>query len=142
MGATTTRTKVFLRILKSVLQLFLNILFYVLVVFAIMKLSTAAFEFSYQVFGNVIVEEAPGTDVEIKIQEGESSSSIARKLAVQKLVVNQYSFYLRAKLTTGSDKPILPGKYTLNTSMNYDDILSIITDKDAGKAKEDTETTE
>jgi UPF0755 protein len=142
MGATTTRTKVFLRILKSVLQLFLNILFYVLVVFAIMKLSTAAFEFSYQVFGNVVVEEAPGTDVEIKIQEGESSSSIARKLAVQKLVVNQYSFYLRAKLTTGSDKPILPGNYTLNTSMNYDDILSIITDKDAGVAKEDTETTE
>lgn len=142
MGATTTRTKVFLRILKSVLQLFLNILFYVLVVFAIMKLSTAAFEFSYQVFGNVVVEEAPGTDVEIKIQEGESSSSIARKLAVQKLVVNQYSFYLRAKLTTGSDKPILPGNYTLNTSMNYDDILSIITDKDAGIAKEDMETTE
>jgi UPF0755 protein len=142
MGATSTRTKVFFKILKSVLQLFLNILFYVLVVLAIMKLSTAAFEFSYQVFGNVVVEEAPGTDVEIKIQEGESTSSIARKLAVQKLVVNQYSFYLRTKLTTGSDKPILPGSYTLNTSMNYDDILAIITDMDAGKLKEDTEAAE
>jgi UPF0755 protein len=142
MGTTSTKTKTFLTILKSILQLFLNIIFYVLVVLAIMELSTQAFHFSYQVFGNVITEEAPGRDIDVSIQKGESTSSIARKLALQKLVVNQYSFFLRAKLTTSSKKPILPGSYVLNTSMNYDDILEIITDIDAGKHQDETESTE
>lgn len=139
MGTASTKTRVFFRVLKGVLQLLLNIIFYVLVVLAVMELSKAAYNFSYQIFGNVVVEEAPGTEVKVEIQQGESTSSVARKLAVKRIAVNEYSFYLRAKFTTGSDKPILPGEYVLNTSMNYDEILEVITDAEAGQKEESGE---
>lgn len=142
MGSSPTKIKVFFAILKGVLQLLLNIIFYALVVLIILELSTAGYKFSYQIFGDVAVEEAPGQDIIVQIQEGESTRSIARKLELKKLVVNQYSFYLRAKMTTGDKKPILPGTYTLNTSMNYDAILATITDIEAGKINDDDVSTE
>jgi Predicted periplasmic solute-binding protein len=137
MGATT-RTKVILNIAKYLLQLFLNIIFYVLVIMATIELSKSVYVFSYQIFGNVAVQEKPGQDITVHIKKGESTMSISRKLETQKIIVNKYSFFIRAKLTLSSEKPILPGTYTLNTSMNYDKILETIT----GQKKEEKESTE
>ena len=80
----------------------------------------------YQIFGEVSVQKAPGTDLEFTINEGESTMAIAQRLEYGKLVVNKYSFYIRAKLDTAG-AGILPGTYELNTSMTYGEILSVIT---------------
>lgn len=113
--------------ISIVIQILLNILFYVVLVMLVIKVSTATYGFAYQIFGNVTVSEAPGELVTIEISEGESTKSIAKKLETNGLVVNKDSFYVRAKLTTGAKKPILPGTYTLNSSMTYDEILAVLT---------------
>lgn len=97
---------------------------------AILKLSTEAYEFTYQIYGAVAVEEAPGAYREVAIDKGESTMNIASKLELNKLVKNKYSFYLRAKL---SNSIILPGTYTLNSSMTYNEIFDIITNQDTNK---------
>lgn len=113
--------------ISIVIQLFLNILFYVALVMAIVRVSGWVYDFSYQIFGNVTMDAAPGSLATIEIAEGESTREIANDLAKNALIVNADSFYARAKLTTGAKKPILPGSYTLNSSMTYDEILAVLT---------------
>lgn len=125
MTLKTARTKVALNITSFVLHLFLNILFYVFVIFAITKLSTIAYDFAYEVFGNVALEEAPGRNVTIQIKKGESTMNVSTKLEVNRVIVNRYSFYLKAKLT---QKNLMPGTFIVNSSQNYEEILTNITD--------------
>ena len=114
---------------RIVLGIILSVIFYVLVIIFISRFCRSVYDFGYQIFGNVSVTDAPGTDIDFTIKESESTMSVAAKLEYNKLVVNKYSFYIRAQLSaSGEGSPILPGTYELNTSMNYDEILSVITD--------------
>lgn len=122
----TRNTKTMLNVVKTILSIVLTVIFYLLIVLTIYKLSSVTYDFMYQVFGEVSVQEAPGTDVEFTISEGESTMSVAKRLEYAKLVVNQYSFLIRTKLDT-SGGGIMPGTYELNTSMSYGEILSVIT---------------
>lgn len=134
-GKVSTRrmlgaTKVFMGILLSGI-------FYLLVVIGISKACDIVYDFSYQVFGEVRVQEAPGADVEFVINDNESVMQIASRLERAKLAVNRYSFYIRAKLAASGKggESIKPGSYELNTSMTYGEVLSIITG--SGEDKEE-----
>lgn len=132
----SNQTKVILNATKFVMHLFLNVIFYILVIMLIAKCSTSAYRFAYQIFGNVTVETGEGRDVEIQIIKGESTKKIAAKLERSRIVVNQYSFFIKAKLTKQNIKP---GVYKVNTAMNYDQIFQVITDESKRLDKE-TET--
>ncbi len=129
-----------LKSVKIMLGIILSVIFYVLVIILVSRFCGSVYDFGYQIFGNVSVTDAPGTDVEFTISESESTMSIAKKLEYNKLVVNKYSFYIRAQLSaSGEGSPILPGTYELNTSMNYDEILSVITDYSQNTAQDGEE---
>lgn len=113
-----------LKILSFIIRMLLNIIFYIAVIYFIAKISQLTYNFTYQIFGQVTKEEAPGRDVEIGIKKGESTMNVASKLEVNRVIVNKYSFYVKAKL---KKYVIMPGVYTVNTSMTYDEIFSIIT---------------
>ena len=49
--------------------------------------------------------------------------SIASKLEMNRVIDNKYSFYLRAKLFQSNIKT---GKYVVNASMTYGEILDVI----------------
>lgn len=117
-----------LHVVLGILYLMLNVVFYAVVFLVAKNLCTSTYHYAYQIFGNVSVTEAPGTDVEVTIEKGSGSMDIATMLERKRLVVNRYTFFIRTKLTIGKEHPIYPGKYMLNTSMCYDDILKIITD--------------
>lgn len=120
-------TKTVVHGIGVIIQILFNILFYVVLVMLVVKASTWTYDFAYQIFGNVTVDSAPGELATIEIKEGEGTRTIAADLEKNGLVVNKDSFYIRAKLTTGAKKPILPGTYTLNSSMTYDEILAVLT---------------
>lgn len=135
----TSTAKLILKITGAILRLFLNILFYVIVVLVIIKAGTYTYNFAYQLFGSVAVEAEPGRDIEFQIMKGESTMVIANKLEVSNLVVDKYSFYVKTKL---KEYDIMPGTFILNTSMDYDDILKVITDINNSIATEETVETE
>ncbi len=139
MAQKALNTRSVLAGIKIVMSIVLSVMFYALVIVAISKMCTTTYSFMYQIFGNVTAQAVPGNDVEFTINEGEATLSVASKLEQSRLIVNKYSFYIRAQLTAAGDggSPIIPGTYQLNTSMSYDEILSIITDYGADERKED-----
>lgn len=136
MSARTTRMKVVLNITNLVLHLFLNILFYVFIIFAITRLSIVAYDFTYQIFGSKTLEQAPGRDVTIQIKKGESTKNISAKLELNRVIENKHSFFVKTKLM---DYNLLPGTYIVNSSMTYSEILSVITDPRMNLEKQVTE---
>lgn len=136
MNARVSKAKVVLNVTSFILHVFINIIFYVLVILLIMKLSTVAYDFSYQIFGDVTVESQPGRERKVQIKKGESTLDISKKLEINKLIVNKYSFYVKAKITK---RLIMPGTYMINSSMTYDEIFDVIGDLGAS---EDDKTTE
>ncbi len=129
MAAVSNRTKSMLGTLKVIVQVVFNILMYTLIILVAIQLCTAVYHFSYQIFGSVTVEDAPGTDMAFEIESGEGTMELATDLESKGLIADKYTFYVRAKISTGSRKPILPGAYKLNTSMAYDEIISVITNE-------------
>lgn len=128
-------SKVILKISTTVLNVCLNIMFYVIVVMLIVRVCQYAYDFSYQVFGSMPKDAEPGYNVEIQILKGESTMNIANKLETHKVIINKYSFYIKTKL---KDYNIMPGTFVLSTSMDYDEILAVITDSTKSIAGEET----
>ncbi len=118
-------TNAALSMLWFVIHVILNIFFYIFVIFVIYRASIFVYDFCYQVFGDTVVDEAPGVNVEIVIPDGTSTMELASKLEMNRLIKNRYSFYIKVKLL---GYKILAGTYHLNTSMTYDEIIDTITD--------------
>jgi UPF0755 protein len=134
MAANTTSAKATLKITSFILRLLMNIIFYILVIILIVNVSKKAYEFTYQLYGPVSVEEKPGREIIFQINKGESTMDIASKLEINRAIVNKYSFYLKTKL---QNLNIMPGTYVINSSMTYREILDIITDYSASIVQED-----
>ncbi len=114
----------FLKTAKGILRLLINLALLLIIIYAVLNVSRVIYNTSYNIFGNTGVTEGEGIDVFIKVEQGESTMNVARKLEQNKVIDNPYSFYIHAKLKEYS---IMPGTFALNTSMNYDEIFAIIT---------------
>ncbi len=135
MTSKPTSTQLVLKITSFILRLLLNILFYTIVVILIARASKITYDFCYQIFGQVTASQEPGRDIEIRIDKGESTMNVAGNLELKRIIVNKYSFYVKAKLKKHT---IMPGTYTLNTSMTYDEIFAVITVPSEEEADSDT----
>lgn len=124
MTASRRTGRIVLNIFGVVIHIFLNIIFYMVIVYLVIKASHYAYDFAYQVFGSVSVTKNSGYTAEVTIGKGESTMEVANMLDAKKIIVNKYSFYLRAKLTKQN---ILPGTYKVSSDMDYDRIFKVIT---------------
>lgn len=112
-----------LKVVRAALIVILNIIFYGLVVFAGIQLVHYMYGFAYETLGDTSVELPPGQEKEITVEGSQSEFEIAEALEEQDLVKNKYSFYLRMQLQKEKGSTLEPGRYTLNTSMSYEEIL-------------------
>ena len=133
------QSRTVLKYLRMVFSILFSILFYAVVAVGIGAISTRAYDFTYAIFGSQVMEAKPGHDVEFTIKKGETTSEVAGQLELSRLVANRQTFYIRAKLTSDESNPIMPGTYRLNTSMNYQEILDVITDSTQALEEEDDE---
>ncbi len=124
MAAGRRTGRIVLSIFGVVIHIFLNIIFYMVIVYMVIKASNYAYDFAYQVFGSVSVTQNSGYTAKVTIGKGESTMEVAKILDAKKLIKNKYSFYLRAKLTKQN---ILPGTYKVSSDMDYDQIFKVIT---------------
>lgn len=112
-----------LKVARFILHLLLNIVFYLVIIYGVAKAGTEIYDISYQVFGSKGGPEATAKEVQVQIGKGEATMNVARKLEQSKVIDNKYSFYLNAKLM---ERMIMPGTHTLNTSMNFNDIFTVL----------------
>lgn len=116
-----------LKFLCRGLLLLVNILVFLFIIFILFHACRAFYNFGYEIYGPVVVEEAPGTDKEFSVSKGESMHKVADTLYNKGLIAKKYSFYVRTRLMDKDEIKLKPGIYTLNTSMGYEEILDILT---------------
>lgn len=121
---------------KFFIHIILTVIFYGIVIVAVCRLGTMAYNFTYPIFGDATVTTTSGKDVTITITKNESLSSIIEDLEKKHVIDNGASFYIRCKLSLTKYKTIIPGTYTLNTSQNYGEILDILTATDEENTEE------
>ncbi len=134
MSSSSTSIKITLRISSFILRFLLNVIFFVLVIAFVIYGSRKAFDFTYQLYGPVSLDEEPGRTVPIKINKGESTMDVAAKLELNRVIADKYSFYVKTKI---HKKVIMPGTYLVNSSMTYDEVLDIITDYSKSEVREE-----
>lgn len=103
----------------------LNILMVILVVFVVIQLAATAYNLGYRVFTEPAMDESPGRDVLVEIEQNMSDFDLGMELEEKGLVENHLLFTIQLKLSSYK-KDIKPGLYTLNTSMTAKELMQVM----------------
>lgn len=103
----------------------LNTLLMILVVFIVIQLAAAAYNLGYRVFTEPAMDESPGRDVMVEIEQNMSDFDLGIELEEKGLVENHLLFTIQLKLSSYK-KDIKPGLYTLNTSMTAKELMQVM----------------
>ncbi len=108
---------------------FVSISFSVLVILVVFigvfKASTFCYDFGYRIFSEPAVSSAPGTEVVVQIEESDSAFDIGKKLEEKGLVRDSELYVAQYYLSAYVDK-LIPGTYTLNTSMKTKEMMLVM----------------
>ena len=113
--------------IRFLLALCVNLLLMILVCYGVGTACLQGYHFCYEIFGAVVVEDAPGTEQLFRVNETDTMRDIADRLEQENLIVNSRSFYIRTKLMDPETVVLRPGEYMLNTSMTYEEIINQMT---------------
>ena len=94
-----------------------------------------AYSFGVAIFDEKSMDyEGSGYDVAVLIPEGASNSDVAEILEENGLIDSKLLFTVQLKLSDYSNS-IVPGIYTLNTSMKPTEIMQILSPEDTSEDK-------
>lgn len=99
-----------------------------LVVYGTLSMSFKAYDFGYRIFTETPIDEEPGINVEITIEESMSAKAIGKLLEKKGLIRDAGLFVAQYKLSAYSGE-IVPGTYTLNTSQTPKEMMIIMADQ-------------
>ncbi len=123
--------------IKQVLLAILNMVFRlsisVIVVMLVYRAAMYAYHFGYMVFADATMEVSPGRDVSITVETDDDIMDIGETLERRGLISDAKIFLVQAVLLEYKDN-LLPGVYTLNTSMTSEEMLEVM----AAVAEEET----
>ena len=117
-----------------------------LIIIAIVCISNyakKAYDFGYRVFAEEPMSAPPGRDISFVVGNDDSQSDIYQMLEDKGIIRDHTLFSIQKKLSVYKDD-IKPGSYTLNTSMNSDEILEVLVGKENpdGEAESEEEYSE
>ncbi len=130
MSQNVQSRKYVLLLLRGSLYLLVNIMLVIVIIYGTFYMCHSGYNFCYGIFGPVVVEEPPGSDKEFEVRDSDDMFDVATRLKEDNIITDNYAFYIRTKLMD-TDKTILKtGVYTLNTSMDYETIINMLTFKE------------
>jgi len=112
-----------------------------LLVLFIVRIGEKAYDFGYRVFAEESMEPAPGRDIEVVITQDKGAYDIGKMLEEKGLIRDAKLFYVQEKLSSYKGKT-KPGNYTLNTSMQAEEMLKTISAIEVSEEASTTEETE
>lgn len=117
----------------TILSVSVRTCIFALVVVFLYFFGRKAYSFGTAVFDEKSMdEEGRGYDVAVMIPENASDAEIAEILKESGLIEDKFLFRVQLKLSDYS-KSIVPGVYTLNTSMKPTEIMQVISPETKGK---------
>ncbi len=109
----------------SVLYRVTKILMAIVIVMMVYIGALTAYDFGYRIFAEEPISVAPGKEVVVVIEEGMGTSEIADMLEAQGVIRDALIFKIQNKMSHYSEG-FLAGTYMLNTSMNNDEIMAVL----------------
>lgn len=109
----------------SALYRLTRILLAVVVIMIVYIGALTAYDLGYRIFAEKPVSTAPGKEVVFVVDEGMSTSAVAEALEAQGIIRDAFIFKIQNKLSHYSSG-FKAGAYTLNTSMDNDEIMAIL----------------
>ena len=110
-----------------------SVLILLVIFIGVFKASAFCYDFGYRIFTEKPMESAPGRDVVVQIDTDDSAFVIGKMLE-QKGLVRDSSLYVAQYYLSAYVNDLLPGTYTLNTSMTTKEMLIVMS-----TAEKDTE---
>ncbi len=128
--------------LKQVFVALLNMIFRLtiscIVVVLIYRAAMYSYHFGYMVFADATMEVSPGRDVSITVEMDDEIMDIGETLERRGLISDAKIFWVQAFLLEYKDK-LVPGVYTLNTSMTSEEMLEVMAQTAEEESEEETE---
>ena len=113
------------KVILKFVSISFSILVTLLVVVGLVELGSYSYDFGYRVFTETPIDKTPGTDVVVQVTADMSEHEIGKMLEEEGLVRDGTLFYAQLKLSAYSGE-LLPGTYTLNTSMTGKDMIVVM----------------
>ena len=113
------------KVILKFVSISFSILVTLLVVVGLVELGSYCYDFGYRVFTETPIDKTPGTDVVVQVTADMSEHEIGKMLEEEGLVRDGTLFYAQLKLSAYSGE-LLPGTYTLNTSMTGKDMIVVM----------------
>ena len=106
-----------------------SIMIILVLLYGTIHFAIKVYDFGYRLFTETPVDEEPGQNVKVTIEEGASAKEVCQLLEDQGLVRDANLFFFQLKLAEKDDR-LAHGNYVLNTSMNFEELIEAITTTD------------
>ncbi len=106
-------------------------------VYGLYQLGLDSYSYGYRVFAEPAVTSGKGTDRLVQLTEFMSDSDIGKVLEEKGLVRDNRLFVLQLKLY-GYGGRLVPGFYTLNTSMTAQEMMQVMSGEDTEETAEES----
>ena len=114
------------KILATIFGLGVNIVIYAVALFLLIRVGTIVYDFSYEVFGEPVVNENSQEEVQIEVASGDGGQTVASKLKAAGVINNELAFAIKARLSSAH---LMPGTYIVTASMSADDMITHMSDQ-------------
>lgn len=120
----------------TVLSITLKIVIAAVVVLAVFRLGSMAFNYGHAVFQEEAVDAPPGRTITVTVEDGASTQAIAKLLEDKGLVEDWKLFYVQVKVSKYA-KTIQPGTYTLTTAMMPREMMAVMSGEEEKTVEEE-----
>ena len=93
----------------------------------VFKLAVAAYDFGFNLFADIPMDEGEGRTVSVVISENQDTMDIAKMLEEKGLIRDAKMFFVQEKLSDYKDQTV-SGTYELNTAMSIEEMLAVLYD--------------
>ena len=124
------------KIVMRLVSISFSALVFILNVYGLYQLGLHAYDYGYRIFTEPAVTTGEGSDKLVQVKKSMSDTDIGQILEEKGLIRDKWLFVFQLKLSQYSGK-LVPGYYTLNTSMTAQEMMQVMSGEEAEEPEED-----
>lgn len=124
------------KIVLRLVSISFSVLVFILTVYGLYQLGLHAYDYGYRIFTEPAVSSGDGSDKLVSVKESMSASDLGEVLEQKGLIRDKWLFVIQLKLLQ-YDSKLVPGHYTLNTSMTAQEMMRVMSKEDDEEPKEE-----
>ena len=113
------------QLLGAIGAMLVKIVLSAVVIIIIFKLAVGAYDFGFNLFADIPMDEGDGRTVNVVVSESQDAMDVGKMLEEKGLIRDAKMFYIQEKLSDYKDQ-MVAGSYELNTAMSIADMLAVL----------------